>query len=201
MIEEPVLMQNQQGALNQDTFAQKEFIRLKDAFNLKNCIETGTCLGYTTAFLAEHYENVHTIEINSSYLHVADINRIGALENVTTHLGDSPVELSKIFAANAVGDTTFIFLDAHWGAHCPLKQELKAIKVARIKPVIAIHDFQVPNHPELGYDMIGDQPFNFQWLKPEFDAIYGAEGYHHHYNSEAVGAKRGIIYITPTTKK
>ena len=60
---EPLLMQNQEGALNQDIYAQKEFINLKNKFGLKYAIETGTCLGYTTDFLCDNYEKVHTIEI------------------------------------------------------------------------------------------------------------------------------------------
>jgi len=95
------------------------------------------------------------------------------------------------------GDDTFIFLDAHWGSHCPLKEELEQIRRAGIKPVIAIHDFVVPNHTELGYDEINGQPFTYEWLKEDIDSVYGEDGYNVHYNSEAEGAKRGIIYIVP----
>ena len=57
-MEEPLLMQHQNGALNCDTFAQKEFKTLHSKFNLKKAVETGTCLGYTTAFLASIYERL-----------------------------------------------------------------------------------------------------------------------------------------------
>ena len=167
---EPLLMQNQEGALNQDTFAQQEFINLKNKFGLKYAIETGTCLGYTTDFLCDNYKKVHTIEISEKFKMIKDLPE---QENI------------------------FIFLDAHWGHHCPLKEELKQIKETGIKPVIAIHDFVVPNKPQLGFDSIKGQPFNYEWLKDDFDSIYGEEGYDYYYNSESVGAKRGIIYITP----
>ena len=41
---EPLLMQNQEGALNQDTFAQQEFINLKNKFGLNR---NKTCYSYT----------------------------------------------------------------------------------------------------------------------------------------------------------
>jgi hypothetical protein len=194
-ITEPVLMQNQQGALNQDTYAQNQFVELKEKYNLKNAVETGTCLGYTTEFLAKHFEKVRTIEIVIAYLEIAKNNRLNKYSNITTYVGTSDVMMSEMLVG--LGDDTFIFLDAHWGDVCPLKEELNAIANAKIKPVIAIHDFVVPNHPELGFDSINGQPFNYEWLKPEIDKIYGENGYSHFYNDVAVGAMRGIIYIVP----
>jgi len=195
-LNEPILMQFQDGALNCDTFAQKEFKRLQKEFDLTIAIETGTCYGYTTAFLAEFYNEVRTIEISEEYLNIAKINRLNDLPNVKTNKGSSGVDMSKLL--NGCVNDTFIFLDAHWSdKYCPLKDELRAIADTGIEPVIAIHDFVVPNHPKLGYDSIGEQPFTFEWLKDDFDYIYGEGNYNYHYNSDAEGAKRGIIYITP----
>lgn len=195
MIEEPLLMQNQEGALNQDTFAQAEFIKLQKKYKLKNAVETGTCFGYTTELLAKHYREVRTVEVVEKYLTIAKQNRLNKYPHVSTLLGDSSVDMPKLL--EGLGDDTFIFLDAHWGNHCPLKEELTAIANAGIKPVIAIHDFVVPDYPELGYDSINGQPFTYEWLKPEIVAIYGKD-YKYYYNSIAVGAKRGIIYIVPS---
>jgi predicted O-methyltransferase YrrM len=196
MMEEPLLMACQQGALNQDTFAQNEFLKLKAKFGLTTAIETGTCLGYTADFLAEHYEEVRTVEVIEKYQEIAKTNRLNKHAHVHHWLGSSLDKLPEML--DGLSDRTFIFLDAHWGQHCPLKQELVLIAQSGIKPVIAIHDFVVPNHPELGYDSINDQPFTYEWLKPEIDAVYGGEDkYEYYYNSEAVGAKRGIIYIHP----
>jgi hypothetical protein len=195
MIQEPILMQCQEGAFNQDTFIQQEFIKLKDQFGLTKAIETGTCLGYTSEFLSKHFDEVRTVEVVDKYLNIAKENRLNACANVVTHLGSSSDMMPQLLAG--MGDDTMIFLDAHWQNHCPLKEELKAISDAGIKPVIAIHDFKVPTHPELGFDMIGDQPFTYEWLKEDFDRIYGEDGYKHYYNNEATEVKRGIIYVTP----
>lgn len=194
-LEEAILMQHQDGALNKDVHAQKEFKRLKEEFSLEKAIETGTCYGYTTEYLAELYDDVRTIEVVDKYLNIAKHNRLNALDNVKCTLGGSDKMMLQLL--DGCDDKTFIFLDAHWEQKCPLKEELQAIADSGIEPVIAIHDFVVPNHPELGYDSIGEQKFTFEWLKEDFDAIYGEDNYNHHYNSLAVGAKRGIIYITP----
>lgn len=195
MLEEPILMQHQNGALNCDRYAQLEFQKLKELYKLDYAIETGTCLGYTTEFLAKTFNVVRTIEINTKFLGIAKENRLNNYKNCKLYLGDSSKLLHLLL--NGLNNKTFIFLDAHWGNHCPLKQELKQIANSGIKPVIAIHDFYVPERPELGYDSINGQPFTFEWLKEGIDDIYGANNYKHYYNDKSMGAKRGIIYITP----
>ena len=197
-VKEPILMQNQESPLNADIFAQEEFKRLQKHLGLKYAVETGTCLGYTTKFLSEFYEQVRTIEINDEFREIALQNRLSDCSNVFCFKGSSSDLLLGVLSG--LDDSTFIFLDAHWGNHCPLKDELRQIKESGIKPVIAIHDFFVPNHPELGFDEIHGQPFTYEWLKEDIDAVYGEGGYAYFYNSESEGAKRGIIYIYPIVK-
>lgn len=194
-LKEPLLMQEQEGPFNKDTFVQAEFKKLQKEFNLDICIETGTCLGYTSAFLSTFFDEVRTIEISDKFLSIAKANRLNDLSNVKCHLGSSSDLMSKVL--EGCTDNTMIFLDAHWKDHCPLKDELQAISAAGIRPVIAIHDFVVPDHPELGFDSIGNQPFNFEWLKSDFDDVYGVDNYNYYYNSDATLVKRGLIYITP----
>ena len=195
MIKEPTLMQHQEGALNCDKYAQLEFLRLKELHNLEYAIETGTCLGYTTDFLCTNFIEVKTIEINATFINIAKDNRLNKYQNCKMFFGDSATQLGIML--EGMTDKTFIFLDAHWGNHCPLKDELKQIANSKIKPIIAIHDFLVPNHPELGYDSINGQAFTYEWLKEDIDAIYGVNQYEYHYNTISTGANRGIIYITP----
>lgn len=196
-MEEPILMQNQDGALNCDSYAQLEFTKLQMKYNLKVAVETGTCLGYTSEFLSRTYQIVKTLEINQKYLNIALNNRLKKLDNCLTFLGDSSNLLLPLL--KGLGNDTFIFLDAHWGNHCPLKDELKQIAESKIKPVIAIHDFKVPDEPKLGFDSINGQPFTYEWLKNDIDKIYGENNYTHYYNTweKSGGARRGIIYITP----
>jgi len=195
-LKEPTLMMNQQGAFNQDNFIQAEFKNLQKEFGLTMAIETGTCLGYTSAFLSTFFKEVRTVEISNDFLEIAKHNRLKPLKNVKCFLGSSSELMPKLL--EGCGNDIMIFMDAHWGEeYCPLKDELQEIANTGIEPVIAIHDFVVPNHPELGYDSFKGQPFNFEWLKEDFDAIYGEDNYNYYYNSEATEVKRGVIYITP----
>jgi predicted O-methyltransferase YrrM len=192
---EPILMQNQSGALNEDVYAQTDFLIMKAIHGLTTAVETGTCLGYTAEFLAKNYDHVHTIEVNEKYADIAYENRLKYYNNVSRYIGSSVDVLPDIL--KNCDDNTFFFLDAHWNDYCPLLDELKHIASAKIKPVIAIHDFFVPDRPEYGYDSINGHPFDHEFIKKGLELIYGEGGYIISYNREAVGAKRGIAYIVP----
>lgn len=185
----------QSEPFNGDKFIEQEFLNLKHKFDIINAVETGTCLGSTTLFLSNNFQNVYTVEINSEYLHIAK-QKFLSHKNITTHQGDSVKLLSHIIEG-LEGETIF-FLDAHWGERCPLLGELACIAAAKIKPVIAIHDFYVPGSG-LGFDSYNGQPLNFSWLEYSLNHIYVPNGFDYYYNSDELsgGAKRGVIYITP----
>jgi hypothetical protein len=204
---EPILMPFQDLPFNGDTFVQAEFLKLKKQFNIDRVIETGSCLYSTTKWLGENFESVKTIEINSQYAE-RGMHKIKDMENVKAIVGISSVDWLNQIAAVYEENKDIIhnfkhlfFLDAHWGEECPLLQELEAISKLRTyqPPVIVIHDFKVPNESNLGYDSIHGQPFEFDWIKPKLEMIYGVDGYDWYYNSDATATeiKRGLIYITP----
>jgi hypothetical protein len=189
------------GPFNGDTFIQQEVLELKDRFNIKTAVETGTHIGTTTLFLAEHFQDVLTLEINETYYDIA-CERLKDKENVTGCLADSSCHLPELLDLIDREKPVFFFADAHWESHCPLEDELQAFAQKNIRPVIAIHDFKVPGEPTLGYDSYNGQDFTFEWLKDRFDAIFGPGKYIHYYNSyeRSAGAKRGIIYLYPNDK-
>ena len=76
-----------------------------------------------------------------------------------------------------------------------LLDELEILSTLNIEPIIAIHDFKT-NNPELGYDSYNGNDFCFEWIKEKVEKIY-TNGFDYYYNTLAVGAKRGLIYITP----
>jgi hypothetical protein len=204
---EPILMPFQDLPFNGDTFVQAEFLKLKEKFNIDRVIETGSCLYSTTKWLGENFESVKTIEINEDYSKYG-IHKVKDMPNVTAIVGISSVEwlnqVASVYESNPYIIHNFLhlfFLDAHWGDDCPLLQELEAISKLRTtqKPVIVIHDFKVPNEPTLGYDSIHSQAFEFDWIKPKLEMIYGVDGYDYYYNTDATATeiKRGLIYITP----
>lgn len=195
-INEPMLMPFQNMPFNGDVFVKEEILFLKDKFNIKRIVETGTFFGYTSKWMSENFEMVFTIEINPEYSKFAK-NRFSNKNNIILKEGSSIDMLPKIISE--CNDNTLIFLDAHWNEFCPLKEELRIIGESKLKPVIAIHDFLVPNNPRLGYDNYNGQPFVFEWLQKDFDNIYGKNNYEYYYNSEqkSSGAKRGVIYVIP----
>jgi hypothetical protein len=88
-----------------------------------------------------------------------------------------------------------LFLDAHWEASCPLLDELAAIAESGMKPIIAIHDFKVPNK-DFGFDSYNGQDYTWDWIAPSIEKIYGKD-FKHYYNTVAEGAKRGCVFIEP----
>lgn len=195
---EPLLMPYQALPFNGDTEICAEFLRLRDKYNIENAVETGTCVGGTTVWLSAEFNFVYSIEVNREYQKFA-IQRLIATgrRNWDVKLGKSEDKLGPILKNLSGG--VIIFLDAHWSKECPLMRELEIIAESGLRPVIAIHDFQVPHHPEYGFDSYNGQPFMYQWLKPAIEKIYGEKGYKHYYNTAFCkeSAQRGIIYITP----
>lgn len=180
---------------NGDTYLEKHFLDLKEKFGITRVIETGTFHGFTTKWLSENFQYVTTIESNISYISEIKKN-IAGKENVDFRIGDSSQDLKAAILANP--NDLLIFLDAHWAKN-PVLRELDQIAECRIRPVIAIHDFQVPDHPELGFDEYPNEKivYNWEWIAPRIEVIYGVDGYEKFYNSEATGAMRGCLFIIP----
>lgn len=167
---------------------------IKD-FNINLVIEGGTYLGGTARRLAMMCKEVATIEINMEYFTRAE-KTLEACKNVTQFFGSTVEVLPELLEVHKDKNILF-FSDAHWEEFNPMLAELEIIQFSGIKPVIAIHDFKVPGHPELGFDTYKNIVYEIEWIKPSLDKIYGAGRYAIEYNSTAEGAKRGIVYIWP----
>lgn len=183
-----------------DSFIKKKFEYFRDKFNIDTVIETGTYLGGTTKVLSEMFRWVFTIELTEEMWHRSG-EYLKGVKNVSRLHGSSDTKLDLLLFRMVPelnkNEVLMFFLDAHFYDHCPLLGELKAIADHKIKPVIAIHDFQVPGRPELGFDTWNGQDFTFEWIADSLDAIYGKGNYHWNYNDDAEGAMRGIIYVYP----
>jgi FkbM family methyltransferase len=109
---------------------------LKERFDLRSFVETGTLEGDACTWAARHFRHVHTIEANKVLWENAR-RRYEHLVNVTFLHGNSPEQLVALFPQL---DRPLFWLDAHMvdgrlradGAECPLLAELAAIAVARI---------------------------------------------------------------------
>ena len=108
------------------------------------------------------------------------------------------VEVNKEFAEIAA-KTLSKYKNCHQFYANPLLGELEVIAACGIKPVLVIHDFYNPFHPEFGYDVYPDQKitYNFDYVSAALEKIYGKDGFKHWYNQKATGAKRGCLFVTP----
>lgn len=198
------LMPFQDLPFNGDYFVCEKIIELVNQFKINFVIETGTCLGGTTNWFAEkvvfNFKKVFTIELNEIYQRVAKQFCDENSSNIEFVLGDSSNKIGEILELNPKmkDEAILFFLDAHWGNHCPLRDELVQIaNNCRKAPIIVIHDFVVPNNSELGYDTYNGQPLDYNYIQDLLPSIYGEDNFEVSYNSMLMGAKRGVIFITP----
>jgi hypothetical protein len=179
-----------------DFYIGEEIKKLVQKFQINTIIETGTFLGGTTKKLAELAEKVYTIEVDTENIPEAK-EFLKDCYNTTVIEGSSPEVVRDLLKLDH-GNLLF-FLDAHSHIYTPLLDELAVIAEANIKPVITIHDWKVPNQPDLGYDSYNGQDYTFEWIQLSIEAIYG-DDYAYYYNDKAEGAKRGVIYIYSITQ-
>lgn len=203
-VTEPTLMPRQTEPFNGDSFVAEEFLKLKEKFKVEVAIELGSAVGGTTKFLGENFDEVHTIEIMENFLEFTK-KRCAGLSNISFHLGSTVDKLAGVLSVSVpegsndlLGSNMLIFIDSHWNT-LPIFDELKIIKASGLKPVIAIHDFLVPEEPKLGFDSYEGVDISFANIKSYIDDIYGEEGYEYHYNSDATSTeiKRGLFYCYP----
>lgn len=167
----------------------------RDALNIRTCIETGTQVGSTTLALCDIFERVITVEINNEY-HAEAVHRLNSRAQCVK--GESPAFLDEFLPDLASEASLLFFLDAHgFGHDCPLLQELAMIAKHRANrhDVIAIHDFRVPDRPELGFDSYSGWPISLEYVDAGMNAIWPS-GWSVRFNDVATGGKRGIAFFS-----
>lgn len=167
---------------------------IKD-FNINFVIELGTYLGGTARRFAMMCKEVATIEINMEYYTRAQ-RTLENCHNVMQFFGSTVEILPELLEVHK-NKNMLLWVDSHWEDNNPLLAELEIIHHAGIKPCLAIHDFKVPGHSELGFDTYKDIVYEWPWIAKSVEKIYGVDGYVKEYNSKAEGAQRGIVYIWP----
>lgn len=173
---------------NGDPFVQTRVFTLASKHKIATIVETGTYQGDTTQALS-FIAPVVTMELNPELF-----KKTRDMSNVTRLQGDSATLLPKLLPG--IAEPILFYLDAHWEDHSPLLEELQAIRKCTKPPVIIIHDFKNPYRPDYGYDSWDCGPYTLELIAPVLAEIYPA-GYEHHFNIEAAGQRRGLIYIEP----
>lgn len=120
-------------------------------------VETGTCRGGTTMFLADVAGcPVHTVELSPRFSTFARW-KLGHRPDVHLASEDSRVFLRRLSTSPDVPkERVFFYLDAHWEDDLPLREELDIIAGSWANSVVMIDDFQVPGDADYGYDDYGD---------------------------------------------
>jgi hypothetical protein len=168
---------------------------LSKKFNLTTFFETGTYHGKTAKIVSNYFDKVVTIENNQNFYQTA-LDTLKDTPNCTLHLGSSPEMMEKHIEKN--DNSIFFFLDAHWEDYFPLLDELKIIKDKNLKPVIAIHDFYVPDengNAKFGFDSYHNQPLDFPYIKNAIEDLYD-NSYEVRYSTTST-TNSGVIFIYP----
>lgn len=156
-----------------DKYLFDEVINLKDKYNCKIFIETGTWNGKSINMLSKHFEILKSIEIDESK-HKEAIENNKLNKNVFLYCGNSSDILPNIINNNF--SKSIFFLDAHWGQYWPLRDELQIIADFKITPIIMIHDFFVPDadgNPKFGYDKYQNTSLDYKYVEDKIIKIYG----------------------------
>ncbi|YCM42874.1 hypothetical protein V2O64_16315 [Verrucomicrobiaceae bacterium 227] len=141
---------------DRDTFLHAEIARLVGKWGVEVAFETGTYHGHTTIALSLLCERTFTAEIEEkNYSRACDLFELVYVHgNIIANHGNYP-EIIEMNLSDISESRTLYYLDAHWGGTWPLLDELKIVSEQDgPAPIIVIHDFKVPNRPDLGFDSL-----------------------------------------------
>jgi hypothetical protein len=130
--------------------------QLRGEFRLKNFVETGTYEGETALAMSLLFERVFTCDAKD-WPRPADFY---FADNLIYETKSSPDFLRAHLSE--IRNQSLFFLDAHWGAYWPLRDELQIIYNQCEKPVVIIDDFDAGNG--LCFDAYGAQKLDFEYL-------------------------------------
>jgi hypothetical protein len=161
-------------------------------------IETGTYRGTTTEWFAEKGLPTYSIEANRQFF-VYSLVRFGRTKNVHVSHGDSRAFLRQLARKVDVEASGLFYLDAHWDADLPLREEIETITGRWRRPVLMIDDFQVPWDDGYGYDDYGHgAKIGIEILPPldGFDCYLPSDPA----NAET-GMRRGCAVLVPASER
>lgn len=152
-----------------DKVAREEMIKLRDRFNIRTLVETGTAHGIGARYWAQSFGEVMSCDISEKMLEVAR-RKVESLPNVFLVHQPSPDflrDFSEAYQKKGRQDTVLFLLDAHWYANWPILGELRALRDFR-NCCVVIHDFKVPG---LGYVSYGGQDLDLDYVKADLMAV------------------------------
>jgi len=154
------------------------FHNLRNRYQIKTVIETGTYQGASTAFFALAFPEVHTIDISPQFRGESQ-ERLSSFANIQFHLGSSEKVLAHILPT--LKDRFILFyLDAHWDEFWPLLDELEEInKTHHQRCIIVIDDIKVPGRNDIPFDAYKEKECSYEYVKEKIEKLFDAHSVHY----------------------
>jgi hypothetical protein len=166
------------------------------ALKIQRIIETGTFRGTTTEWFAQFGLPVETVEVIERYYAFSKC-RLSRFHNGKQTLGNSTDFLKGRIASTPSDERQMFYLDAHWEAHLPLREEIELIFRNYTHSIAIIDDFEVPDDGGYGFDAYSEQDrICLTYLKK---AVVSSELFYFFPRitaSQETGWRRGWVVIT-----
>lgn len=184
------------GPLNGQQHRQSMIRQLFSIIDFSMIVETGTFRGSSTHFFREVSQApIRTVEYDARYFTYSRL-RLMSSRGVKVEHGDSREfleELSK--SADIPSQRVFFYLDAHWGADLPLREEITTIASNWTESAMLIDDFEVPDDAGYGFDDYGEGKRLCRDYLPTSDLGEFLELYPSCPSEHETGRKRGSILL------
>lgn len=187
------------SALNGQRFRQSLFRSLVRTFDPAAIFESGTYGGASTQFLWNlSGRPVYTVETNRGWAYCAK-KRFRNIPEVHVFSGDSRAALKELRNSGTFPLSRALFyLDAHWEADLPLREEVSTITGEWSDSIIVIDDFKVPDDDGYGFDRYGADELSMEYLGSQ--AVRSYEAFWPNCpSSRETGARRGcVVLVAPS---
>ena len=195
-VRNPGLKVSWEGPFNGQRLRHRIFIGILRAVPITAIVETGTHRGTTTAAFAATGLPVYSIERDPRYFGHSQIRFFARRRHVHLFEGDSRSCLTKLAANQSIPkEDVFFYLDAHWQADLPLREELDIVFANWRRPVVMIDDFHVPDS-NYGFDDYGPgKRLDLSYVAPIFAAHRVSAFFPKASASEETGSRRGCIVL------
>jgi hypothetical protein len=188
-------MHDHSAALNGQAARQQIVEKLFSSQAIRMIVETGANKGDTTAFFAEFGIPVHSCELSPAFFYVAK-QRLAPWRNVSLHLCDSRKMLATLAGGDIAKELSLFYLDAHWYADLPLRDEIRTIQEHWKDFIVLIDDFEVPGDEGYGYDRYGKTRLSLDYIADLVTAA-GIDVYFPLVRSrDDTGARRGYVFLS-----
>jgi predicted O-methyltransferase YrrM len=108
-------------------------LALKAKYGIERFVETGTLVGHTAMWAAEHFHDVTTVDIEYNREAVTNLSRYERLKQFH-------VDSAWFLNIYPPEEKTLFWLDAHTNESCPVLKEIESINRSTLPHVILVDD-------------------------------------------------------------